>query len=126
MSTLLLGNLFGMLSFADHKHPEDPKTSLQLIMFDEDGCSWCEKWNEEIGDVYPITNEGKIAPLVRINIHDRDYPPYDRLEGLYFTPTFVVMEDDQEIGRIRGYPSEDFFWPLLNEILDKRKVAASQ
>jgi hypothetical protein len=29
------------------------------------------------------------------------------------------VEDGREIGRIRGYPGEDFFWGLLGEMIEK-------
>jgi hypothetical protein len=34
-----------------------------------------------------------------------------------FTPTFVLVEDGTEAGRIEGYPGEDFFWPLLAKLI---------
>lgn len=34
-----------------------------------------------------------------------------------YTPTFVLVEHDSEIGRIEGYPGEDFFWSLLERLL---------
>ena len=33
------------------------------------------------------------------------------------TPTFVLMEDGAEAGRIEGYPGEDFFWGLLGQMI---------
>jgi hypothetical protein len=36
-----------------------------------------------------------------------------------FTPTFIVVQDGAEIGRIEGYPGEDFFWGLLGRILER-------
>jgi hypothetical protein len=36
-----------------------------------------------------------------------------------FTPTFIVIQDGTEIGRIEGYPGEDFFWGLLGRILER-------
>ena len=52
-----------------------------------------------------------------------DITEVDELEGLQrdviFTPTFVLMENDQELGRLEGYSSEDFFWELLEVILEK-------
>jgi hypothetical protein len=35
-----------------------------------------------------------------------------------FTPTFVLLADGVEAGRIEGYPGEDFFWPLLSGLID--------
>jgi hypothetical protein len=34
-----------------------------------------------------------------------------------FTPTFVLVDEGREIGRIEGYPGEDFFWGLLERLL---------
>lgn len=95
---------------------------LELIMFEENGCQWCEKWNEEIAPIYPKTTEGKLAPLKRLNIHDDLGSPYDEIEGLYFTPTFVLVENGVELGRITGYPGEFFFWPLLSDIFENHKA----
>jgi hypothetical protein len=36
-----------------------------------------------------------------------------------FTPTFVLVEDGQELARIEGYPGEDFFWGLLARMLEE-------
>ena len=34
-----------------------------------------------------------------------------------FTPTFILVENGQEIARLEGYPGEDFFWGLLGMML---------
>lgn len=96
-----------------------PARAAELIMLEQRGCVWCQKWNEEIGGIYPKTDEGKRAPLRRLDIHSEipDDLAHIRIER--FTPTFVVMDQGKEIGRIRGYGGDEFFWFLLNEILAK-------
>lgn len=91
--------------------------AAELVMFEEAGCGWCERWNGEIGIVYANTDEGRKAPLRRV---DLDAPrPADLVDvsSVAFTPTFVVMEGGKEYGRIVGYPGQDFFWPMLQNIL---------
>ncbi|MEC9367868.1 MAG: thioredoxin family protein, partial [Pseudomonadota bacterium] len=39
------------------------------------------------------------------------------IRSVVFTPTFVVLHEGREIGRILGYSGEDFFWGLLEKIL---------
>ena len=91
---------------------------MRLLMFEEVGCYWCGKWNGTIGPIYPKTAEGRAAPLQRIDIHD-SIPASIKLKSQpQYTPTFVVLRDDTEIGRIEGYPGEDFFWALLEQILE--------
>lgn len=88
----------------------------QLVMFDQAGCSYCELWEEQIGTVYDSTDEGRFAPLRRVRIWKA------RQLGLYdiiYTPTFVVFDKGREIGRITGYPGEQMFWPMLDDILAK-------
>lgn len=93
--------------------------AAELVMFEQAGCSWCMRWNAEIGPAYPNTPEGKIAPLRRVNIHE---PLPEDLAGIRkerFTPTFVLVENGKEIGRMRGYTGDEFFWFLLAEMLEK-------
>ena len=34
-------------------------------------------------------------------------------------PTFVLVEEGREVGRITGYPGADFFWALLEDLIAK-------
>lgn len=93
---------------------------LQLLMFERDGCSYCRRWNEEIGPAYPKTPEGAAAPLRRLQI-TAPLPPDVALTGRppAFTPTFVLTDGGTEVGRIEGYAGDQFFWVLLDDILGK-------
>lgn len=95
------------------------QAEITLAMFEEKGCVWCRKWNKEIAPIYPKTDEGKIAPLVRYDVHDSDFSALELKSDPYFTPTFVLLEDGKELSRIEGYPGEDFFWALLGMAIDK-------
>lgn len=96
-----------------------PLFAAQLVMIEQKYCSWCDRWNEEIGGIYAQTDEGRRAPLRRIDIADP--PPADLRLGARanFTPTFVLVEKGREIGRIEGYPGDHFFWPMLGKLLER-------
>jgi thioredoxin-related protein len=96
-----------------------PARAAELVMFESEYCSWCETWHSEIGPVYPKTAEARIAPLRRVDIDDERPADLVGLKAVMFTPTFVLMHEGREIGRIQGYPGEDFFWPLLGELIRK-------
>ena len=93
--------------------------ATELVMFDSPTCDWCEVWDEEIAPVYGKTEEGRAAPLRRHSIHDERPDDLKHLKGIVYTPTFVLMDQGKEIGRIAGYPGEDFFWFMLDELLTK-------
>lgn len=98
----------------------------RLLMFDDEGCYWCESWKEEIGPIYPKTTEGKLAPLQVVSIHDKLPEGTHLKRQVVYTPTFVLMDEGEEISRIEGYPGEDFFWGLLEQMLNNHSDAKSK
>lgn len=93
--------------------------SAELLMFEEAGCPWCRKWREEVGVGYPLTPEGKRAPLRVIDIAAPPPAGIKLAATVRFSPTFVLVADGREVGRITGYPGADFFWGLFEGMIKK-------
>lgn len=93
--------------------------AAELVMFEQKGCEWCARWHAEIGPIYPKTEEGRQAPLRRVDIHEPMPDDLGWMKGERFTPSFALIEDGREIGRIRGYPGQAFFWGLLGQMIEK-------
>ncbi|MEO0831015.1 MAG: hypothetical protein AAFY03_11235 [Pseudomonadota bacterium] len=92
-----------------------------LLMAEETGCHWCAKWNAEIGSIYPKTTEGQTAPLRRYDLHS-ETPDVAFESPVRYTPTFILVENGSEVGRIEGYPGEDFFWGLLGMMFQRAGI----
>ncbi len=91
--------------------------AAELVMVEQTGCHWCARWNAEVAHIYPKTDEGKRAPLRRVNL--RNLPETIRFSSRpVFTPTFVLIQDGQELGRLEGYNGDEFFWVLLEQLID--------
>jgi len=111
------------LAFAGAARAADgPEEGLELVMIEEPGCPWCARWNAEIGPIYPKTDEGRIAPLRRIDIHDITRDTLDVSKRVVFTPTFVLTRDGREIDRIEGYPGEELFWWFLTALMTQNDL----
>ncbi len=93
--------------------------AAELVMFESAGCPYCARWNRTIGPIYPKTDEGKRAPLRRVDIAARRPPDLAAIGGIVYTPTFVLMDGGREIGRIVGYGGEEAFWSLFGELVGK-------
>ncbi|HEX7075021.1 MAG TPA: thioredoxin family protein [Hyphomicrobiaceae bacterium] len=94
--------------------------AAELVMFEDPACPYCRRWHAEVGVSYHATEEGRIAPLRRVDIKDR-YKAGVSLKGpVTFTPTFVLAEDGREVGRIVGYSGADFFYGFLANLLEQR------
>jgi hypothetical protein len=91
--------------------------AAELLMFRRDGCPWCAMWDREIGPIYGKTDIGRRVPLRMVDL------PRERTAGIrtrgpiLYTPTFVLVANGQEQGRIEGYPGEAFFWGLLERLV---------
>jgi len=112
-NSLVLASLLGVLVAAV------PARAAELVMFEDAGCMWCARFNAEIGPVYAKTEEGRRAPLRRVDSGKTLPAELSFIETERFTPLFVLIDGGREIGRIRGYPGEDHFWGLLGMLLKK-------
>ena len=92
-----------------------------LLMAEEDGCYWCEAWDDEISHIYPKTIEGRTAPLQRYDVH-HETPDVIFQSRVRYTPTFILVKNGQEVGRLEGYPGEDFFWGLLSQMFERAGI----
>ena len=92
--------------------------AYELIMVEQQGCHYCERWKEEIGPIYPKTDVGMFAPIRMLDITNVDNTP-EIATAVVFTPTFIITDGDREITRMEGYMSEDFFWGVLEMILER-------
>ncbi|SRR6056297_3268302 len=90
---------------------------VTLLMVEQIGCHYCQDWHEKIGPAYPKTAEGAFAPLHSVMISADPPEGVEYARPVLFTPTFLLLEDGAEIGRIEGHPGEDFFWGLLEMML---------
>lgn len=97
----------------------DAVRAAELLMYEEAGCPWCRRWHAEVGAGYPKSPEGLRAPLRRLNISDAKRSDVKLASPITASPTFVLVDNGMEVGRITGYPGADFFWGLLGELLKK-------
>jgi hypothetical protein len=93
--------------------------AAELLMFELQGCPWCKLWHKEIGPAYANTPEGQRAPLRIVDVKGPVPDGIALAKPVRSAPTFVLVENGREIGRITGYPGADFFWPLLDQLLAK-------
>src|SRR5437588_13051531 len=96
-----------------------PVHAAELVIFEQKGCVWCQKFDREIAPAYDKTSEGKRAPLRRLDIAQSAPPDLAFIKRERFTPVFVLIDEGREIGRIRGYPGDTFFWGLLANLIER-------
>jgi thioredoxin-related protein len=115
----LKSTLLGSLLLIAALHMPASARAAELLMFERDGCVWCQRWDHDVGPIYGKTDEAKRLPLRRINIDTPTNQNVELTAPVRYTPTFVVSDHGREIGRITGYMGDDAFWGLLGTLLAK-------
>jgi thioredoxin-related protein len=95
----------------------------ELVMFEQGGCVYCARWNRDVAPVYDKTAEAKVLPLRRVDIGQQSTAGITLASPVRYTPTFVVVDNGKEIGRITGYISDDSFWGLLGQLAAKLEAS---
>ncbi len=101
------------------------EAEVAMVMVEQPGCIYCARWDREIAPIWPLSEEGRRAPLRRVDLHDLpddiEFASPPRL-----TPTFVLVDDGVEQARIEGYAGDEFFWAMTDRMLDAAGVPEAQ
>lgn len=96
--------------------------AAELVYFNSPACGVCERWDEEVGAIYDKTDESQHLALRPHSIHDDKPADLSFIKGVAFTPTFVVINEGREVGRIVGYISDYFFWEQVAGLIKKANI----
>ncbi len=101
-----------LVTFSKTVHAEG-----SLLMITDATCPFCKAWEKEIGTIYPKTDVAKTFPLVRISINTPLETFSKNSKAAIGTPTFIFIENSEEIGRISGFSNAETFWWLIEDII---------
>lgn len=108
--------VFSLLVSTTNLSAED-QTPQELVFVTSDHCPFCKAWEREVGKIYGSTPYARQARLRRVDIAEVDSALSELATDIFGTPTFLILENNMEVGRIEGYQSSDlFFWALSEYI----------
>ena len=91
--------------------------SLELVFITSEHCPFCKAWERDVGQIYDSTPYALKARLRRVDLGNVDSALPAGAVKVFGTPTFLIVENNTEIGRIEGYQSSEmFFWALSEYI----------
>jgi thioredoxin-related protein len=122
----VLAGLLAVMAFVLGAVPASAQSSAfagqtTLLMVDAKDCIYCRRWERDIMPGYLNSEEGRVAPLTK---REKGHPDLRGIPGLAYTPTFVLLSEGQEVGRIVGYAGPEFFWGQVDELIKKIKPTA--
>lgn len=109
--------LFAVSSAFAAEQAAEQARSLELVFITSEHCPFCKAWERDVGQIYDSTPYALKARLRRVDLGDVDSALPAGAVKVFGTPTFLIVENNTEIGRIEGYQSSEmFFWALSEYI----------
>ena len=105
-----------------------PVQSAELLMFSSKTCGYCIAFLKEVWPEYVKSPKQNILPLKLVDF-DGSIPYWftnaldsNKIDGIRATPTFVIFNNGEEIGRMEGYPGKESFLTNINRYIEQNKV----
>jgi len=94
-----------------------PADSFELVVIEADGCIFCEIFRSDVLPAYEASEQGKQMPVQFVDINDMDTTHLEFKGAVDIVPTFIVVKDRREVGRISGYVGSENFFHSINYLL---------
>jgi thioredoxin-related protein len=94
-----------------------PLDSLELVVIEADGCIFCQIFRSDVLPSYEASEQGKQMPAHFVDINDMEATHIEFKGAVDIVPTFIVVKDHHEVGRIPGYVGPENFFHSINYLL---------
>jgi thioredoxin-related protein len=91
--------------------------NMQLVVMEADGCVYCNIFRRDVLPSYEASERGKDLPVRFIDVNDVETARIELQSPIDILPTFVIVKDNREIGRIPGYIGPEDFFHSINYLL---------
>lgn len=100
-----------------NKAAEEIEKNFELIMFETSLCNHCAVFDDEVVKLYKSHSLAQMAPMVKVNLDEEGTGRYHLNKPIQMVPTFIVMKNGKEIGRISGMVNKFAFLAFVRDKL---------
>lgn len=95
-------------------------TPYELIVFEADGCAYCEVFRRDVLPLYADSQVSRDAPLRFVNVSRSDETKLGLNYAITIAPTVVLLQNGREVDRITGYTGPINFVQFINHMLGRK------
>lgn len=92
-------------------------SNMQLIVMEAPGCIYCNLFRRDVLPSYQTSERGKDMPVRFLDVNDVPKTGIELQSPIDILPTFVIVKDNRELGRIPGYMGPEDFFHSINYLL---------
>jgi hypothetical protein len=91
--------------------------SRELVVFEIDGCAYCELFRQDILPGYLASPRSRTVPIRFVNAERVDLKRLPLASPVDTVPTVILVKNGREAGRITGYTGPENFFRLVSHLL---------
>ena len=91
--------------------------AMELVVLEAPGCIYCGLFRRDVLPSYEASGRAKEMPIRFVDINDAAADALGLDSPVDIVPTFVVLKNNHEVGRIPGYTGPEFFFHTINHLL---------
>ena len=98
-----------------NKVNETIENTTKLVMFSSPLCAYCTYFEQNVAPIYKRHSLSDVAPLHAVNMDEEGSGPYHLEKPIEVLPTFIVIKDGKEVGRLTGIPDKFYFLTFIRD-----------
>lgn len=91
--------------------------AAEIIMIEVEGCVYCKVFRRNVLPVYQDSPRGKEVPIRFVDYNTQAAAELPLNGPVTIVPTFVMMKDNREVGRLPGYVGRSEFLRAVTHML---------
>lgn len=96
-----------------------PASPYELVVFEADGCIYCQNFRSDVLPLYRESQIGRETPIRFVNVSRSDETKMGLSGAITIAPTVVLMHQGQEVDRIVGYTGPFNFMKMVAYMLGR-------
>lgn len=103
----------------DSLSPSVAAAPYELVVFEADGCVYCEMLRRDVVPLYTSSQINREAPIRFVNVSKSDESGMGLTYAITIAPTVVLMREGREVDRITGYTGPFNFLELVGHMMGR-------
>jgi thioredoxin-related protein len=104
---------------SDVGSPKAAANQYELVVFEADGCIYCEVFRQQVVPLYTASSTSREVPLRFVNVSKSDETKMGISGAITIAPTVVLLRDGREVNRITGYTGPGNFMQMVAWMLGR-------
>lgn len=101
----------------DPSAPVGSDINMQLVVMEAEGCTYCGLFRRDVLPAYQTSVHAKDVPVRFLDVNDVEKSNLALDTPIAIVPTFVVVKDNREVGRIPGYTGPENFFHAIKYLI---------